>query len=112
MFTAILALITLICVLLILVVLVQNSKSTGGVSSFQSNTSNLIGVKRTSDLLENITWSLAIGLLVLCLSTNFILNDDGDGTQQINSVNVERAQESRFQQPAASPQPSTEKTAE
>lgn len=106
MFTVALIVITLICFLLILVVLIQNSKGGGLASGVSSSSANLIGVKRTSDLLENITWGLAITLLVGCLATNFIIDRDGDGNkEEINSVNVERASESGFapQQPAAAP---------
>jgi len=113
MFTAALIFITLICFLLILVVLIQNSKGGGLASGVGSGSANLIGVKKTGDLLENVTWGLAITLLVGCLATNFIIDRDGDGNkEEINSVNVERAQESGFapqQQPAAAPAPEESK---
>lgn len=95
MFTAALIFIAFISFLLILVVLIQNSKG-GGVTAGFSGATNLIGVKRTGDLLENITWGLAITLIVSCMATNFIIDRDGDGEQTINSVNVERAQEAGF----------------
>ncbi len=108
MFTVALIFITFICFLLILVVLIQNSKGGGLASGVGSSSANLIGVKRTGDLLENITWGLAITLLVGCLATNFIIDRDGNGEkEEVNSVNVERAQESgaapQQQAPAAAP---------
>ena len=96
MFTAALIFITFICLVLILVVLVQNSKGSGMVGGLGTTSTNLIGVKRTGDLLENITWGLAIVLLVSCLATNFIIDRDGNGEVEINSANIERAQESGF----------------
>lgn len=104
MFTVALIFIALICFLLILVVLIQNSKGGGLAAGVSSSSSNLIGVKRTGDLLENITWGLAITLLVSCLATNFIIDRDGNGETEINSVNVERAQESGFAPQQQQPQ--------
>jgi len=59
-------LIIVVCVLLALIVLIQNPKGGGLDSSFQS-ANQIGGVKRTADFLEKSTWSLAIGLFVLCL---------------------------------------------
>ena len=84
------SLIIIVSFLLVLVILAQNPK--GGLSSQfgGSGTSNLIGVKKTTDLLENITWSLAIGLFVLSLSMNFLTDNTNQG---FTSPNIERAQE-------------------
>ena len=107
MFTAAIVLIILICFLLILVVLVQNSKGGGLAAGMGGGSStNLVGVKRTNDLLENITWGLAIALLVGCLATNFLVDKGGEGEAvEMNSVNVERAQESGAVQPQQQAQP-------
>lgn len=59
-------LIILVCVFLALIVLIQNPKGGGLDSSFQS-VNQIGGVKRTGDFLEKSTWTLAIGLFVLCL---------------------------------------------
>ena len=78
---------------MVLVVLAQNSKGGGLSSQFGgSGTSNLIGVKKTGDLLEKITWGLGIAILALSLSTNFMLDTNaGNG---LSSPNIDRAQES------------------
>lgn len=71
MYTLIVSLIILVAVLLILVILAQNSKGGGLSSQFGgSGASNMIGVKKTSDLLEKITWGLAIAMLLLALASN------------------------------------------
>ena len=90
MLVFIISLIIIVAMLLVLVILAQNPK--GGLSSQfgGSGTSNLIGVKKTTDLLENITWSLAIGLMILTLSLNFVTEKAGQG---YTSPNIERAQE-------------------
>ena len=68
-------LIILVAFLLVLIILAQNPK--GGLSSQfgGSGTSNLIGVKKTTDLLETVTWSLIVVLFVLSMSTNFVKTD-------------------------------------
>ena len=40
-------------------------------SLWESSASNLIGVKKTGDLLERLTWGLAIAMMVFTLATNF-----------------------------------------
>jgi preprotein translocase subunit SecG len=100
MYTLIIALIILFCVLLVLVILAQNSKGGGLSSQFGgSSASNIIGVKKTGDLLEKLTWSFIIGIMVLCLTTNFVSMNQGGGTNDV----LERAGE---QAPANIPPPS------
>ena len=89
--TLIIILIVLVSLLLMLVILAQNSKGGGLSSQFGgSGSSQLIGVKRTGDLLEKITWGLAITLIALSLSTVFFINRSGSG---IVSPNIQRAEE-------------------
>ena len=91
MVTTIIVLICILTVLLILVVLIQNSKGGGLTGEFGGLGSNqLMGVKKTTDLLEQITWGLGIGIMVLSL-TSYILIDRNQATG-INSANVDRAQ--------------------
>jgi preprotein translocase subunit SecG len=90
--TLIVILIVLVSLLLMLVILAQNSKGGGLSSQFGgSGTSQLMGVKRTGDLLEKITWGLAIALVALTLSTSFFLSKGNTGG--FVSPNVQRAQE-------------------
>ncbi|HZB12555.1 MAG TPA: preprotein translocase subunit SecG [Chryseolinea sp.] len=90
MYTLIIALIILLAILLVLVVLAQNSKGGGLTSQFGgSSASNIIGVKKTGDLLEKLTWGLIIGIMVLCLTTNFITPNNSSGGNDV----LERAGE-------------------
>ena len=101
MYILLISLIILACVLLILVVLAQNSKGGGLSSQFGgAGTSQLMGVKRTGDLLEKLTWSFAIAVIALSLSSH-ILIDRNEGGEASGSVNVERARNA--QQPQALP---------
>ncbi|MDN5205310.1 preprotein translocase subunit SecG [Fulvivirgaceae bacterium BMA10] len=84
--------IVIVCVLLVLVVLAQNSKGGGLSSQFGgSSTSQIMGVKKTGDFLEKATWTLAIALLVLTLSTTFFIPKN-TGTQS-SSPNIDRAED-------------------
>lgn len=93
MFTTIVVLIVFVAVVLVLVVLAQNSKGGGLTSQFGgSGTSQLMGVKKTGDLLEKLTWGLAIALISLTLSTKFLITQSRAG-QEFASPNIESAQE-------------------
>ena len=97
MYTLVIALIILFAILLVLVILAQNSKGGGLTSQFGgSSASNIIGVKKTGDLLEKLTWSFIIAIMVLCLTTNFITPNRGGGSNDV----LERAGE---QAPATAP---------
>lgn len=76
MYTALVILAIFVAILLVLIVLVQNPKG-GGLSSSFGGGNQMMGVQKTSDVLEKTTWTLAIGLLVISLSTNFFINRNG-----------------------------------
>ncbi|MBD2756024.1 preprotein translocase subunit SecG [Spirosoma validum] len=91
MVTALVVFICIITVLLILIVLIQNSKGGGLAGEFGGLGSNqLMGVKKTTDLLEQITWGLGIAVMVLSLASYIMVDRNQVGG--INSANVERAQ--------------------
>jgi preprotein translocase subunit SecG len=78
MYTALVAIIIFFAVLLVLVILAQNAKGGGLTSQFGgSSASNIIGVKKTGDLLEKLTWGFIITMMVLslALSTRFVTPD-------------------------------------
>ncbi|MBL7845828.1 MAG: preprotein translocase subunit SecG [Cyclobacteriaceae bacterium] len=90
MYTLFVSLTIFAAVLLVLVVLAQNSKGGGLSSQFGgSSASNLIGVKKTGDLLEKMTWGLAISVMALVLATNFTTPNAGTSTDDL----LERAKE-------------------
>jgi len=59
-------LLMLVCVLLILVVLIQNSKG-GGIQSQFGAANQIMGVKRGTEVIEKLTWGLAIGMFFLSI---------------------------------------------
>ena len=84
MYGFVIGLIILFCILLVLVILAQNSKGGGLSSQFGgSAASNIIGVKKTGDLLEKLTWGFVIAIMVLTLSTNFLDSRSGADSNSI-----------------------------
>ena len=67
--TAAIIIILLLAVLLIIVVLIQNPK--GGLSNqfTGGGSSQFMGVKKATDIIEKITWGLALG--IICISLLF-----------------------------------------
>ena len=71
--TIIIGVILFLAILLVLVILAQNSKGGGLSSQFGgSGASNIIGVKKTGDLLEKLTWGFIVVIMALALTSNFI----------------------------------------
>ncbi len=69
--TILVILIIIACIALGFFVLIQDSKGGGLASNFASS-NQIMGVRKTTDMLEKITWGLAIAILVLCLSCAFL----------------------------------------
>lgn len=59
-------LIALIAVILVFVVTIQNSKG-GGLAAGFASSNQFMGVRKTTDLLEKVTWGLAAAMIVLCV---------------------------------------------
>ena len=62
-YTLFVVLIVLVSILMVLIVLIQESKG-GGLASNFSSTNSIMGVRKTTDVVEKITWTLA-GLMVV-----------------------------------------------
>jgi preprotein translocase subunit SecG len=62
-------------VFLIIIVLIQNPKGGGVDSTFGGNAANqMFGASRSTDIVEKITWGLAIALFSLCIAATFFVN--------------------------------------
>lgn len=59
-------LIIIAAILLILVVLIQNSKG-GGLDSNLASSNQSFGAKKTTEIVEKVTWGLAAALVVLSI---------------------------------------------
>jgi preprotein translocase subunit SecG len=74
MYTFVTILIIIVCVLLALVVLIQNPKGGGVNASLSGVGQQLLGARRSTDVVEKLTWGFAFALIFLCLSTSFFVN--------------------------------------
>jgi preprotein translocase subunit SecG len=92
MFTFVIVLLIIVSILLGAVILVQNSKG-GGLTSGLSASNQIMGVRKTSDALEKLTWGFAIGLIVLAMLGNFVLprNQVGSGAKSAIESQIENA---------------------
>lgn len=88
MIFALITIVGLLAILMVLVILAQDSKS--GALSSNFGASQLMGVKRTTDLLEKLTWGFMAGIVVLTLSFKFLVDTDY-AEEGPASINVERA---------------------
>ena len=66
MYNAIVILIVAASVLMCLIVLIQESKGGGLASGFADNNS-MLGVRKTTDVIEKTTWGLAAAMVILSI---------------------------------------------
>lgn len=73
MYIAITVLIILVCLFLILTVLVQNPKGNGLAAGFTNIGNQVMGARKSGDVMEKATWYSVITLLVLSLASGFFI---------------------------------------
>ena len=95
MFTFCVVLIILACIVLAFVVLIQNSKGGGLASNFAAS-NQIMGVRKTTDVLEKTTWGLAAFIMVLCFVCAFMSKNEVNSlrsnpaqTEQTQSANAD-----------------------
>jgi preprotein translocase subunit SecG len=67
-------LIAAVAFLLIAAVLIQNPKGGGVDTTFGGGAANqMFGAAKSADLIEKLTWGLAVALLVLCIVSTFLV---------------------------------------
>ena len=108
---ALIVLIIIVAILLVLVVLAQNSKGGTFASNFSAS-NQIIGVKKTGDLLEKLTWGFAIGLMTLCLAFNLLVEtpdaDAQGGTPSMRAKSPQGMQAPALTDTAAQQAPAQE----
>lgn len=89
MYNFIVILILIVSVCLAIVVLVQNSKG-GGLAANFSAPNQIMGVRKTTDFLEKLTWGLAVALVVLSLIATISIHSGKKASVQKNAINAEQ----------------------
>ena len=90
MYILIIGVIIFLSLLLILVVLAQNPKGGGLSSQFGgAGVSQVMGVKKTGDLLEKLTWGFSITILSFTLLSNLFIEDNQNSIESPNIENVQ-----------------------
>ncbi len=72
MYTFLEILMVIAAVLMILIVVIQESKG-GGLASGFSASNQIMGVRKTTDVIEKLTWSLAICMVVFAVAISHVL---------------------------------------
>ena len=72
MYLLFIALIVVAALLMCFVVLIQNSKGGGLASSFASS-NQIMGVRKTTDFIEKLTWGLAGFMVVISIACAYVL---------------------------------------
>ncbi|MEG1684436.1 MAG: preprotein translocase subunit SecG [Bacteroides sp.] len=99
MYLLLVILIVLAALLMCFIVLIQNSKG-GGLSSGFSSSNQIMGVRKTTDVLEKTTWGLAIFMVVLSIASAYVVPS---AAHQEGSVIEEQALKEEKQNPLNTP---------
>ena len=80
-------LVLLASVILGLIILIQNPKGGGLSASFGSLGNQLMGVKRTTDVLEKGTWLFASIVGILCLTSSLFISKSAGNNERDRLLN-------------------------
>lgn len=87
MYLLLVILMVIAALLMCFIVLIQNSKG-GGLASGFSSSNQIMGVRKTTDVLEKTTWGLAIFMVVMSIASAYVLPSQ---TEQNGSIIEEQA---------------------
>ena len=82
MYFLLIGLIVVAALLLCFVVMIQNSKGGGLASSFASS-NQIMGVRKTTDFIEKMTWGLAGFMVVISVACAYVLPSTNAGSSVI-----------------------------
>lgn len=72
MYTLLVILVVIASIFMCLIVLIQESKG-GGLASGFSSGNQVMGVRKTTDVIEKLTWGLAAGMVLLSIASVYFL---------------------------------------
>ena len=90
MYTLFVVLIVLIALLMIFIVLIQESKG-GGLASNFSSSNAIMGVRKTTDVVEKLTWGLAAAMVIISVACAYAAPTAvGESSVMENSATTEQ----------------------
>ena len=90
MYTLFVVLIVLIALLMIFIVLIQESKG-GGLASNFSSSNAIMGVRKTTDVVEKLTWGLAAAMVIISVDCAYVAPTAvGESSVMENSATIEQ----------------------
>lgn len=90
MYNLLVILAVIVAILLIFIVLIQESKGGGLASSFSAS-NNIMGVRKTTDVVEKGTWILAALIVVLSIATTFVTPQAADPSSIVTDMKSQPA---------------------
>ena len=92
MYFFLIVLIIILSILLVLVVLAQKPKGGGLSGTFGGGAVQIMGVRKTTDILERVTW-IAVGLIMVLsvIANTIIVPTAGEGAVSPNVQEVQRS---------------------
>ena len=107
MYLLFVVLMVLAAILMCFVVLVQNSKG-GGLSSSFASSHQIMGVRKTTDFIEKLTWGLAIFMVVISIATSYVIPTTTEGSSVIMDQAVKEQKTNPLNAPAGFAAPQTD----
>lgn len=93
LFTVLAILVVIAAILMTTVVMLQNGKGGGLASNFVAG-NQTFGVRQTADILEKITWGLAVFILVLSIVSSFVQGGKSNNAMDVtNEISMEQAEQ-------------------
>ena len=99
MYLLFIVLIVLAALLLCFVVMIQNSKGGGLASSFASS-NQIMGVRKTTDFIEKLTWGLAAFMVVVSIAAAHVIPQAAESSSVIMKQAVEEQSTNPLNAPA------------
>ena len=109
MYFLLIGLIIIAALLLCFVVMIQNSKGGGLASSFASS-NQIMGVRKTTDFIEKLTWGLAGFMVVISIACAYVLPSATEGQSVIMNQAVKESATNPLNAPAGFAAPTTTET--
>ena len=97
-------------VLMCIIVLIQNSKGGGLASSFASSNA-IMGVRKTTDILEKLTWGLAAFMVIMSVAAAYVVPSRSSKVQDVIMEQAQKEQQTNpYNLPMGTTAPTTEET--